>query len=101
MNIVTTEVCPACHGTGTIRPSILLLDDIENNFNYVLTEQNEKGITLCVHPYIEAYIRQGFIMTRQVKWFFKYGQWIKVKSNPAYQLTEFHFFSSKDEEIKL
>jgi len=100
MNIVTTEVCPACHGTGTIRPTILLLDDIENNFNYILVEQNEKHITLCVHPYIEAYIKQGFI-SRQVKWFLKYNQWIKVKSNPAYQITEFHFFSSKDEEIKL
>jgi ribonuclease G len=100
MNIVTTELCPACGGTGTIRPTILLLDDIENNFNYILTEQNEKGITLCVHPYIKAYITKGLI-TRQMKWYFKYNQWIKVKSNPAYQITEFHFFSSKDEEIKL
>jgi ribonuclease G len=102
MNIVTSEVCPACGGTGTIRPTILLIDDIENNFNYILDEQNEKHITLCVHPYIEAYIKQGFIFTnKQWKWLFKYGQWIKVKSNPAYQITEFHFFSSKDEEIKL
>ena len=100
MNIVTNEVCPACNGTGAIRPTILLIDDIENNFNYILVEQNEKSITLCVHPYIEAYLRQGLI-TRQMKWFFKYGQWIKVKSNPAYQITEFHFFSAKDEEIKL
>ncbi|OKS89418.1 Rne/Rng family ribonuclease [Mucilaginibacter polytrichastri] len=100
MNIVTSEVCPACHGTGTIRPSILLLDDIETNFNYILVEQNEKKITLCVHPYIEAYIKKG-IFTRQIKWYFKYGQWIKVKSNPAYQITEFHFFNTKDEEIKL
>ena len=100
MNIVTTELCPACGGTGTIRPTILLLDDIENNFNYILTEQNEKGITLCVHPYIEAYIKKGLV-TRQMKWYFKYNQWIKVRSNPAYQITEFHFFSSKDEEIKL
>lgn len=100
MNIVTTELCPACGGTGTIRPTILLLDDIENNFNYILTEQNEKGITLCVHPYIKAYITKGLV-TRQMKWYFKYNQWIKVKSNPAYQITEFHFFSSKDEEIKL
>jgi ribonuclease G len=100
MNIVTTEVCPACGGTGTIRPTILLMDDIETNFNYILDEQNEKNITLCVHPYIEAYIKQGLV-TRQWKWYFKYGQWIKVKSNPAYQITEFHFFSSKDEEIKL
>jgi ribonuclease G len=100
MNIVTSEVCPACNGTGTIRPTILLLDDIETNFNYILTEQNEKNITLCVHPYIEAYIRKG-LYNRQMKWYFKYGQWIKVKSNPAYQITEFKFFSAKDEEIKL
>ena len=100
MNIVTTEVCPACNGTGVLRPTILLIDDIETNFNYILVEQNEKSITLVVHPYIEAYIKQGFI-SRQWKWYFKYSQWIKVKSNPAYQITEFHFFSSKDEEIKL
>jgi ribonuclease G len=100
MNIVTSEVCPACNGTGTIRPTILLLDDIEQNFNFILTEQNEKGITLCVHPYIEAYIKQGLV-NRQMKWYFKYHQWIKVMSNPAYQITEFHFLSSKGEEIKL
>nr|WP_294794449.1 Rne/Rng family ribonuclease [uncultured Mucilaginibacter sp.] len=100
MNIVTSEVCPACHGTGTIRPTVLLIDDIENNFNYILLEQNERGITLCVHPYVEAFIKKG-LFNVQRKWFFKYNQWIKVKSNPAYQITEFHFFSSKDEEIKL
>ncbi|MBD1385747.1 Rne/Rng family ribonuclease [Mucilaginibacter rigui] len=100
MNIVTSEVCPACGGTGTIRPTVLLIDDIENNFNYILEEQNEKNITLCVHPYIEAYIKKG-LFNRQMKWYFKYNQWIKVKSNPAYQITEFKFFSSKDEEIKL
>ncbi|AMR30819.1 ribonuclease G [Mucilaginibacter sp. PAMC 26640] len=100
MNIVTTEVCPACNGTGTIRPTILLLDDIETNFNFILEEQNEKNITLSVHPYIEAYIKKG-IFNRQMKWYFKYNQWIKVKSNPAYQITEFHFLSAKDEEIKL
>ncbi|RYG08265.1 MAG: Rne/Rng family ribonuclease, partial [Chitinophagaceae bacterium] len=100
MNIVTSELCPTCHGTGAIRPTILLLDDIENNFNFILVEQNEKNITLCVHPYIEAYIKKGFYNI-QMKWYFKYKQWIKVKSNPAYQITEFRFFSAKDEEIKL
>jgi ribonuclease G len=100
MNIVTTELCPACNGTGSIRPTILLLDDIETNFNYILTEQNQKNITLCVHPYIEAYIKKG-IYNRQMKWYFKYKQWIKVDSNPAYQITEFHFMNNKGEEIKL
>jgi ribonuclease G len=100
MNIVTNEVCPTCKGTGTIRSSILLLDDIENNFNYILVEQNEKSITLCVHPYIEAYIKKGLI-SQQIKWYFKYNQWIKVKANPSYQITEFRFLNAKEEEIKL
>lgn len=100
MNIVTSEVCPTCNGTGTIRSSILLLDDIENNFNYILVEQNEKNITLVVHPYIEAYIKKGLI-SRQMKWYFKYSQWIKVKANSSYQITEFHFMNAKEEEIKL
>ncbi|WP_129714320.1 Rne/Rng family ribonuclease [Pedobacter sp. SYP-B3415] len=100
MNIVTNEVCPTCGGTGEIRSSIVLMDDIENNLAYILREQNEKNITLSVHPYIEAYIKKG-IFSLQRKWFVKYGQWVKVKAQPSYNLVEYHFISAKDEEIKL
>jgi ribonuclease G len=100
MNIVTNEKCPACDGTGEIKASIILMDDIENNLNYILNEQNEKGITLCVHPYIEAYIKKGLISV-QWKWFFKFNKWVKVKAIASYYLTEFHFLNSKEEEIKL
>ena len=78
MSIVTNEKCPACDGTGEIRSSIVLLDDIENNLSFILQEQNEKGVTLCVHPYIAAYITKGLV-SRRMNWFFKYGKWIKVK----------------------
>ncbi|MXV13704.1 Rne/Rng family ribonuclease [Hufsiella ginkgonis] len=100
MNIVTNEKCPACNGTGEIKASIVLMDDIQNNLKYILTEQNEKNITLCVHPYIGAYIKKG-IFSRQWHWFLKYGKWIKVKEASSYHLTEFHFLNSRDEEIKL
>ena len=100
MNIITNEKCPACNGTGEITASIILLDDIETNMDYILKEQAESGITLHVHPYIEAYIKRGLI-SKQVKWFMKYKQWIKVKPLPSYALTEYHFFNAKDEQIKL
>ncbi|HLT42557.1 MAG TPA: hypothetical protein VKZ95_07610, partial [Sphingobacteriaceae bacterium] len=63
-------------------------------------EQNEKNITLCVHPYIEAYVKKGLPSPR-INWFFKYGKWIKVKAMPSFHLTEFHFLNQKGEEIKL
>lgn len=100
MNIVTNEKCPACDGTGEIKASIILMDDIQSNLNYILVEQNEKDITLSVHPYIEAYIKKGLISC-QWKWFFQYGKWIKVSGVSSYYLTEFHFLNSKGEEIKL
>lgn len=100
MNIITSEKCPTCDGTGEIKASIVLLDDIESNLDYILNEQAEKGITLCVHPYVEAYIKKGLI-SRQLKWFFRYSQWVKVKAASSYNLVEFHFLSNKEEEIKL
>src|SRR5690606_10883169 len=100
MSIVTNEKCPACDGTGEIRSSIVLLDDIESNLSFILQEQNEMGVTLCVHPYIAAYIRTGLI-SKRLRWFFRYGKWIKIREMSSYYLTEFHFFNSKDEEIKL
>jgi ribonuclease G len=100
MTIVTSEKCPACDGTGEIRSSMVLMDDIENNLSFILKEQNEKNIALSVHPHLYAFIRSGLI-SKRMKWFFKYGQWIKLKSVPSYHLTEFHFFNDKDAEIKL
>lgn len=100
MNIVTVEQCPTCGGTGEIKASILLIDEIENNLNYILKEQNEKNIVLGVHPYIEAFLKKGMI-SRQMRWYFKYNQWVRIKSISSYHLTEYHFYSSKDEEIKI
>jgi ribonuclease G len=100
MSIVTVEKCPSCGGTGEIRASIILLDDIENNLNYVLNEQNEKGITLTVHPFIEAYLKKGLI-SRQIKWYFKYKKWITVKADNNYQYLQYKLFNSKQEEIVL
>ncbi len=100
MNIITNEKCPTCDGTGEIKASIVLMDDITSNLNYILNEQAEKGVTLCVHPFIEAFIKKGWI-SQQMKWFLKYNQWIKVKAMSSYHLTEFHFLNNKEEEIKL
>ncbi len=99
MNIVTIEKCPACGGSGEIKPSVLIIDDIENNLDYILKEQNEKKITLGVSPFIAAYLREG-IMSVQRKWFLKYRKWIKIDADPTFTFLEFHFFSN-EEEIKI
>lgn len=102
-DINTVEKCPACDGTGEIKASILLLDDIENNLRYLCQEQNEKGLTLQVHPYIAAYLHEGSwrLKSFQWKWYRKYKSWVHIEPISAYHIMEFHFLNGQGEEIKL
>lgn len=101
-DIVTVEKCPACDGTGEIKASMLLIDDIESNIRYLCREQNEQSLTLQVHPYLEAYFKKGgFLNSRQWKWFKTYKKWIKVEPITSYHLMEFHFLNKQGEEIKI
>ena len=99
MIVPVLEKCPTCNGTGEIKTSMILIDDIENNLNYLIHDQNEKKLTLVVHPYISAFLTKG-IKSIQMGWFFKYRSWIKVESIKDYQLMEFHFFNKNGDIIK-
>lgn len=100
MEVVTTEKCPVCDGTGETEATILLTDQIENNIRYILKEQGAKTLTLQAHPFIAAYFTRG-LMSQQRKWFMKYGKWVKVKPNTGYHLLEYHFLNGNNEEIKV
>jgi ribonuclease G len=102
-NITTVEKCPACDGTGEIKASILLTDEIENNLRYFVQEQNEKTLSLVVHPYLEAYLNKGTLFNKSVteKWKKKYKAKIAVKANNNYHIMEYHFFNKVEEEIKI
>ena len=100
MNIETVESCPVCHGTGEIAPSILLVDQIENNVDVIKSSYSHKKIALTVHPYVAAYLTKGFVSIIR-KWAFKYKLKIELKSNADSQLIEYHFYDQKNKEIRL
>jgi len=100
MNVQILEKCPACDGTGKIRPTILLTDDIENNLGYLIREQNEKNLTLVVHPYVYAFLTHGWFNFKW-KWWRKLGQWIKMKPQNASHFLEYHILNKNGDEIKM
>ena len=99
MSVPVLEQCPVCNGSGQIKSSYMLMDDIENNLNYLIQEQNEQSLTLSVHPYIAAYLTKG-IRSVQFKWFLKYKKWIKIRSVKSYHLLEYQFFNGNNDLIK-
>lgn len=100
MNVEVLEKCPACEGSGKIKPSILLIDEIENNIRYLINEQNESYLTIAINPYIYAYFTKG-LFSLQIKWFLKYKKFIRLKSIASYHILEYHFFNKNAEEIKI
>lgn len=100
MNIDTVEKCPVCDGSGQSRSSIVFIDEIESNIEYLVKEQNSKYLKMTIHPYLYAYITKG-ILSIQLKWFFKFKMWIKIYPMSSHHYFEYHFYNKNDEEIKL
>jgi len=98
--IKTNETCPTCNGTGEVQATILFAEEIENNLNFLVLDRKEPKVALLVHPYLESHFKRGLI-SRQVKWFFKFKKWIPVRGVVANQLLEYTFVNDKNETIVL
>lgn len=93
--IETNEACPTCHGTGEVQATILVTDQIRNAIEHA---DKSNGITLQVHPFLEAYFKKGFI-SRQIKLSFKYKKWIKIIGVTSKDLLDFKLFDKSGEQI--
>lgn len=100
VNIVTKETCPSCNGTGKIQASILVADKLERDLEYTAVHQNLPNIKIGLHPYLHAYFTQGMI-SKRVKWFFKYFKWVKLIKDSSLPVTEYKFLDETGEEIEL
>ena len=99
-SLSTQEECPSCRGTGKIAASILISEQIEKSLQLLLDNQNEKNITLFLHPYLYAYFTKGFF-SRRVQWFFKYKKWVSLFEDSSLGIAAFKFINRQGEEIEL
>ncbi len=103
LNISTAELCPTCKGTGKIGPSILLGDDIEKDFTYLIN-QGHRNLTLHVHPILEAYLTKGSILKPSIakRWIKQHKVKLKIIADTNAPLTVYHFYDANtDDLIKL
>lgn len=98
--IVVVEKCPVCDGTGEVKSTISIIESIENNLKYLIQEQNEKGLTLVVHPFIYSYLKAG-LYNYKWKWFFQYNRTVKIKPDSTFHYLEYQFIDKKGEIINI
>lgn len=99
LQITTDEQCPTCQGSGKVKATLLLMDQIEEKIEYLYREMNLNKLSLKLHPFIAAYLTKG-LPSKQMKWFWKYKKWTKIETDSSFNLTQFKFYDHLDEEIK-
>ena len=100
VHVTNKETCPACNGTGKINSSIAITDVLENHLNHLITKQNEKKLVITLHPFLYSYYTKGLV-SKQVKWFFKYRKWVELIPDSALAIVEFKFLNDLGEEIEV
>ena len=100
INITTSEVCPGCKGSGKIRSSILIADEISNNIDFLTKQNREKKLRIVVNPYVAAYLKKGLLRSYQIQWLKKHWVWVQVEEDFSLPLTTVKYFNNKGDEIK-
>ena len=98
MNIKTLEKNPNGKNGAEVEAPIVLIQKITSDLDRILTK-NPKKVTLNVHPFIAAFLKQGFPSIRS-KWFLEHKKWIKILPRDAYTYLEYHFYNDKGKRIK-
>jgi ribonuclease G len=101
MEINTRETCPTCAGTGEISPSILLVERIENTLAEIMEVKKPKQVILKVHPYVAAFIEQGFFKSPKRSWQKRYKCKIRLVAVSSYDFLQFHFFDGQENKINV
>ena len=100
MDVDTTESCPTCFGTGTIKPSILFTDNLEGKIDCLVNKHNVKKFALHVHPYVAAFVNKG-LYPLSMKWKLKYSMGMKVIPNQSLGFLEYKFIDSDKNELDM
>ena len=100
IDVNVEETCPTCFGKGTIKSSLLFTEQLESKIDTLVNKIGVKKFYLHVHPYVAAYINQGFISQKR-RWQLKYGAGVHIVSSQKLAFLQYEFYDSKKQFIDM
>jgi ribonuclease G len=71
-----------------VQATILIIDEIKNKLINLVEEGMKGPIALRVHPFVAAYLKEGFY-SRRLKWSKLLKRWINVQPLVSYNLFQY------------
>ncbi|MGN0069591.1 MAG: ribonuclease E/G [Prevotella sp.] len=100
MDVNVEETCPTCFGKGKIKSSLIFTDQLERKIDRLVNKIGVKKFYLHVHPYVAAYINQGFLSLKR-KWQMKYGLGVRIIPSQKLAFLQYEFYDSKKQFIDM
>jgi ribonuclease G len=97
VNIKTREEDPN-NGNKEVEAPIIIIDHIKADIERIIDKKLK--VTLHVHPFIAAYLKQGFPSLR-VKWFIEHKKWIKIIPRDAFTYLHYKFTDDAGKKIRV
>ena len=93
----TSDVCPTCHGTGKVGPTMHLEKSIEEQIQ-LLSEKGCRFVNLKVSPYVESYLRKGLFSLR-MRWMLKYKMRIKISTEQSVGMIDVAYLDKEGKSL--
>ncbi|MCF0213268.1 MAG: Rne/Rng family ribonuclease [Muribaculaceae bacterium] len=100
LDIATDEDCPSCFGKGSVQPSILFTDTLQEKIEYLSGEMNLKGFTVYVHPYVDAYVKKG-LMSIYRRWKMRTPHKFRILPDQSLAYLQYRVIDKDGNEIDL
>jgi len=100
MDVNVDEECPTCFGSGKIKSSILFTEQLERKIHNLVCKIGIKTFYLHVHPYVAAYINQGFVSLKR-RWQLRYGFGVHIIPSQKMGFLQYEFYDSKKQVIDM
>ena len=101
LTIVTEEHCPSCFGRGEVQPSLLFTDTLYEKLDYLVNTLGQRNFIMYVHPFVDAYLKRGFIFTTYRSWRRKLGRCFKIVADESLAYLQYRVLDSKGNELDL
>lgn len=101
LDIHTEETCPSCYGRGEVQPSLLFTDTLYEKLENLITNMGLRDFIMYVHPYVEGYLKRGWLMSIYAKWRRKLGGNFKIVADQSLAYLQYRVVDSNGHELDL